>query len=76
MKFLFDLFPVVLFFVAYKLGDIYLATGVAMVASVAQIGWLARATGRSLTTSRTAVASPPDTTVSQQPASTSFRIAA
>lgn len=40
MRMLFDLFPVILFFVAYKLGDIYLATGVAIVASVAQIGWL------------------------------------
>jgi intracellular septation protein len=37
---LFDLFPVILFFVAYKLGDIYAATGVAIAASVAQIGWL------------------------------------
>ncbi|GAA4405994.1 septation protein A [Quisquiliibacterium transsilvanicum] len=40
MKMLFDLLPVILFFVAYKLGDIYLATGVAIVASVVQIGWL------------------------------------
>ena len=40
MKLLFDLLPVILFFVAYKLGDIYVATGVAIVASVAQIGWL------------------------------------
>jgi len=40
MKFLFDLFPVVLFFVAFKLFDIYTATAVAIAASVAQIGWL------------------------------------
>ncbi len=40
MRILFDLFPVILFFVAYKMGDIYLATGVAIVASIAQIGWL------------------------------------
>lgn len=40
MKFLFDLFPVILFFIAYKVFDIYVATGVAMVASFAQIGWL------------------------------------
>lgn len=40
MKFLFDIFPVVLFFVAYKLADIYVATGVAIAASFAQIGWL------------------------------------
>ena len=40
MKFLFDLFPVILFFVAFKFGDIYLATGVAMAATFAQIGWV------------------------------------
>ncbi|MFO7190431.1 MAG: septation protein A [Pseudomonadota bacterium] len=40
MKFLFDLFPVLLFFVAYKLYDIFVATGVAIAASVVQIGWL------------------------------------
>ena len=40
MKFLFDLFPVVLFFVAFKLFDIYVATAVAIAASFLQIGWL------------------------------------
>ncbi len=40
MKFLFDLFPVILFFIAYKVAGIYAATGVAMAASFAQIGWL------------------------------------
>jgi intracellular septation protein len=40
MKFLFDLFPVVLFFVAFKLFDIYIATATAIVATFAQIGWL------------------------------------
>jgi len=40
MKFLFDLFPVILFFAAYKLADIYVATGVAIAATFAQIGWL------------------------------------
>ena len=40
MKFLFDLFPVILFFVAYKVADLYVATGVAIVATFAQIGWL------------------------------------
>ncbi len=69
MKFLFDLFPVILFFVAYKLGSsfptqaaalassylgvfvadgaipadqapILIATAVAIVASIAQVGWL------------------------------------
>ena len=39
MKFLFDLFPVILFFAAFKLGDIYLATGVAIAATFVQIAW-------------------------------------
>jgi len=41
MKLLFDLFPLVLFFIAYKFADIYTATAVAMAAGVAQIIWLA-----------------------------------
>ncbi|MBL0012073.1 MAG: septation protein A [Nitrosomonas sp.] len=40
MKFLFDLFPVILFFLAFKLYDIFVATAVAIVAAIAQIGWL------------------------------------
>jgi intracellular septation protein len=40
MKFLFDLFPIILFFVAFKLGDIWIATGVAIAATFVQIGWL------------------------------------
>lgn len=40
MKFLFDLFPVILFFVAFKLTDIYVATGVAIAATFAQVAWL------------------------------------
>ena len=40
MKFLFDLFPVVLFFVAFKLQGIYVATAVAIAATFAQIGWV------------------------------------
>jgi len=40
MKFLFDLFPVILFFVAFKFGGIYVATSVAIVATFGQIGWL------------------------------------
>lgn len=40
MKFLFDIFPVILFFVAYKLVDIYAATLVAIVTTVLQIGWV------------------------------------
>jgi intracellular septation protein len=40
MKFLFDFFPVILFFVAYKAFDIYTATLVAIAASLAQVGYL------------------------------------
>jgi intracellular septation protein len=40
LKFFFDFFPVILFFVAYKASDIFMATGVAIAASVLQIGWL------------------------------------
>lgn len=40
MKFLFDLFPVILFFAAFKLFDIYVATAVAIAATFLQIGWL------------------------------------
>jgi intracellular septation protein len=40
MKFLFDLLPVILFFVAFKMADIYVATAVAIIATIAQIGWL------------------------------------
>ncbi len=39
MKFIFDLFPVILFFVAYKTYDIYVATAVAIAATFVQIGW-------------------------------------
>ncbi|MGZ8209820.1 MAG: septation protein A [Burkholderiales bacterium] len=40
MKMLFDIFPVVLFFVAFKLYGIYVATAVAIAATFLQIGWL------------------------------------
>ena len=40
MKLLFDFFPIILFFVAYKFGGIYVATGVAIAATFAQIGWV------------------------------------
>jgi intracellular septation protein len=39
-KFLFDLFPLILFFVAFKFADIYVATGAAMAAAIGQILWL------------------------------------
>jgi len=44
-KFLFDLFPLILFFAAYRYADIYTATAVAMTAAVVQILWL-RVTGK------------------------------
>jgi intracellular septation protein len=42
MKFLYDFFPILLFFIAYKTFDIYVATAVAMISSVVQVGafWL------------------------------------
>jgi intracellular septation protein len=40
MKFLFDLFPVILFFIAFKVTDIYVATGVAIAATFLQVAWL------------------------------------
>lgn len=40
MKLLFDLLPVFLFFVAFKLADIYVATAVAMAAALVQSAWL------------------------------------
>jgi intracellular septation protein len=44
MKLLYDLLPLLLFFAAFKLYDIYVATAVAIVASVIQVGgqWLKR----------------------------------
>jgi intracellular septation protein len=41
MKVLSDLFPVLLFFIAFKLKGIFVATGAAIAASVVQIGWTA-----------------------------------
>jgi intracellular septation protein len=38
MKFFYDFFPILLFFIAYKTFDIYVATAVAMASSVAQVG--------------------------------------
>ena len=39
MKLLFDLFPVILFFITYKLVDIYAATAAAIMATFIQVGW-------------------------------------
>ena len=38
MKILFDFFPILLFFIAFKLYDIYVATMVAIAATVVQVG--------------------------------------
>src|SRR6266516_3611267 len=42
MKFLYDLFPLLVFFAVYKFYDIYVATAAAIVASCVQVGlyWL------------------------------------
>ncbi|OZI38698.1 septation protein A [Bordetella genomosp. 10] len=39
-KFLFDFFPLLLFFIAYYFAGIYVATGVSIAASIGQIVWL------------------------------------
>lgn len=46
MKLLLDFFPIILFFAAFKVAGIYWATGVAIVATVAQIAWLRFRTGK------------------------------
>ncbi len=40
MKMFFDFFPIILFFVAYKLEGIYVATMVAIAATFLQVGWV------------------------------------
>lgn len=40
MKFLFDLFPVILFFIVFKTMGIYAATAAAIAATLAQIAWV------------------------------------
>jgi intracellular septation protein len=40
LKLLFDFFPLILFFIAFKVSDIFVATGVAIAATVVQIGWV------------------------------------
>jgi intracellular septation protein len=49
MKLLIDFFPVLLFFVAYKVYDIYMATAVAILASGIQVVWLRLKQGRTET---------------------------
>ena len=50
MKLISDLFPVILFFVAYQLFDIYVATMVAIAASAVQVAYLYLRHGRVETT--------------------------
>lgn len=42
MKFLFDYFPIIAFFISYKIWNIYIATGITMAASLLQVAiyWL------------------------------------
>lgn len=40
MKFLFDIFPLVLFFAAWSFYDIFVATAVAIAATVVQVAWM------------------------------------
>lgn len=46
MKFLIDFFPVLLFFIAYKMADVYTATGILMLATVMQSLLIWRMEGR------------------------------
>jgi intracellular septation protein len=46
MKLLFDFFPIILFFAAYKVSDIFVATAVGIVATIAQIAWSRYRTGK------------------------------
>jgi intracellular septation protein len=46
MKLLIDFFPILLFFAAFKVAGIYVATGVAIAATIAQIAWLRYRTGK------------------------------
>ena len=46
MKLLLDFFPIILFFAAFKIWDIYVATAVAIVATIGQIAWFRYSTGK------------------------------
>ena len=46
MKLLIDFFPIILFFVAFKISGIFVATAIAIAATVVQIGWLRWRTGK------------------------------
>jgi intracellular septation protein len=46
MKLLLDFLPIAVFFVAFKFWGIYVATGVAIAATIAQIAWFRYSTGK------------------------------
>ena len=46
MKLLVDFFPIILFFVAFKVAGIYVATGIAIAATIVQLAWLRYSTGK------------------------------
>jgi intracellular septation protein len=46
MKLLVDFFPIILFFAAFKIAGIYVATGVAIAATIVQIAWLRHSHGK------------------------------
>jgi intracellular septation protein len=46
MKLLVDFFPIILFFVAFKVAGVYVATGVAIAATIVQIAWLRYSHGK------------------------------
>ncbi|AMO25087.1 septation protein A [Ramlibacter solisilvae] len=46
MKLLLDFFPIILFFAAFKIAGIYVATGVAIAATIVQIAWIRHSTGK------------------------------
>jgi intracellular septation protein len=46
MKLLLDFFPIILFFAAFKVAGIYVATGVAIAATIVQIAWLRHSRGK------------------------------
>ena len=46
MKLLLDFFPILLFFGAFKIWDIFVATTVAIVATLLQLAWMRYSTGR------------------------------
>lgn len=40
MKILFDLFPVIVFFITFKFAGVFVATAVSMAATLAQVAWV------------------------------------